>query len=113
MCGGHCDFGSTNVIGPCRMGSDLREVTGGEVGRPCAIARADSSRTRILDTITHLGPLAFPCSVRVRQLLTANSYDSVTFGSVAVLLIVIALVACSVPARRATRIDPMATLRAE
>jgi putative ABC transport system permease protein len=43
--------------------------------------------------------------------LPAN--DSATFGGVSVLLIVIALVACYVPARRATRIDPIATLRAE
>jgi predicted permease len=43
--------------------------------------------------------------------LPAN--DAVTFGAVSVLLIVIALVACYVPARRATRINPIATLRAE
>ena len=43
--------------------------------------------------------------------LPAN--DSVTFAGVSVLLIAIALVACYVPARRATRINPIATLRAE
>jgi hypothetical protein len=41
------------------------------------------------------------------------SNDPATFGGVSLLLIVIALVACYVPARRATRIDPIATLRAE
>ena len=39
--------------------------------------------------------------------------DPVTFGAVAVALVAIALVACYVPARRATRIDPIATLRTE
>jgi putative ABC transport system permease protein len=43
--------------------------------------------------------------------LPAN--DSVTFVGVSVLLIAIALVASYVPARRATRINPIATLRAE
>jgi len=39
--------------------------------------------------------------------------DPVTFVSVAMFLIVIALLACYVPARRATRIDPMTALRWE
>ena len=39
--------------------------------------------------------------------------DPATFTGVSVLLIAIALVASYVPARRATRINPIATLRAE
>ena len=39
--------------------------------------------------------------------------DPVTFVGVSALLVAIALAACYVPARRATRIDPIATLRAE
>ena len=47
------------------------------------------------------------------RLINLPATDAVTFAGVSALLIAIALVACYVPARRATRIDPIATLRAE
>jgi len=47
------------------------------------------------------------------MLLGVTSTDAVTFSSVAILLGVIALFACLVPARRATRVNPIVALRYE
>jgi predicted permease len=47
------------------------------------------------------------------QLYGIPAYDLLTFGGVAILLILVSLAACLIPARRAASVDPMVALRYE
>lgn len=62
-----------------------------------------------------LGALgAFVLTRFIRQLLFGvQSFDPLTFVSTAVILTLVIVVACYIPARRATRVDPMIALRYE
>jgi ABC-type lipoprotein release transport system permease subunit len=70
-------------------------------------------RLALLGTV--LGLLAAAGLARSLEslLFEVKPFDPITFGAVALVLVVAALVACYLPARRATATDPLVALRYE
>ncbi len=59
-----------------------------------------------------LGAIAITRVIRT-MLFEVTPTDTITFGLVSVVLVLVALIACSLPARRATKVDPLIALRNE
>jgi predicted permease len=87
------------------MGADRRDILRLVVGFGFRIALAGS----VVGVVAAAGLTR----LMVNQLFGVSAYDPLTFSGVATFLILVALAACYLPARRAMRVDPIDALRAE
>jgi putative ABC transport system permease protein len=87
------------------LGAQRRDVMAMVVGQGMAMTVAG----------TAIGVAAAAALARLMSslLFGVSAVDPVTFVAIPLLLIAVALAACYVPARRATRVDPLQTLRSE
>ena len=76
------------------------------------VVRQGMTMTLIGLALGLVGVIAFS-RVMVGMLYGVSPTDPLTFAGVSMVLLVVALLACLIPARRATRVDPIVALRSE
>jgi ABC-type antimicrobial peptide transport system permease subunit len=73
----------------------------------------DGSRLMLVGLIIGISMAAFLSRHLAAFLVGVQPYDPLIYSSVCILLILIGLMACYVPAHRAASVDPMVVLRGE
>jgi len=91
----------------------IRMAMGADAGNVTRMILGHGLRLTVVGTI--MGSLVSIVAVRVLRtfMYEMSVYDAPTFAAVAVLLCVVALIASWLPARRASRVDPVLALRAD
>jgi putative ABC transport system permease protein len=87
------------------LGAQRRDVIAMVIGQGMAMT--------VTGTAVGIAASAALARVMSSLLFGVSAVDPATFVAIPLLLIAVALAACYVPARRATRVDPLQTLRSE
>jgi predicted permease len=91
----------------------IRMALGARIGAVQHLLVTEGMRLAVLSILIGL-PLALAASKLATTLLYGvHPYDAITFTLVPILLAAVSLLACYLPSRRASRIDPMTSLRAD
>jgi putative ABC transport system permease protein len=91
----------------------VRMALGAKAGDILRMVVRDGMQPAVAGVLVGLGGAALLTRVLASLLFETEPFDPVTFAGTSAVLLCAAFVACCVPARRATRVDPSTALRAE
>ena len=91
----------------------IRMALGARRGQVLSMVLREGMRTTVIALVVGLAVAAATTRLLASQLFGVSAADPLTFVAVPALLAVVAFAACYLPARRASRVDPIVALRAD
>jgi putative ABC transport system permease protein len=91
----------------------IRIALGARRGQVLGMVLRDGMKTIVVSVVIGLAGAAIASRLLASQLFGVSTVDPLTFAAVPVLLAIVAFLACYLPARRASRVDPIIALRTE
>ncbi|HWG50319.1 MAG TPA: ABC transporter permease [Candidatus Acidoferrales bacterium] len=103
----------SHLVGQRTHEIGVRVALGAQPGDVMRLVLGHGARMALIGVAVGIAAAFGLTRLMAHQLFGVSAHDPLTFGAVAVLLALVSVLACYVPARRAVRVDPLIALRYE